>query len=103
MNHKGTLYICIILLLCFVGAVQASENTEAIYDQGVMLFESERYSEALEAFNKLIELDPQNADAWNYRGWSLWRMDRNVEALEACNKALEIDPNHVSAWTNRGV
>jgi Flp pilus assembly protein TadD len=47
----------------------------------------ERDQDALEAFNKSTELDPDNSDAWRAKGLSLGKLRKNEEALIVLNKA----------------
>jgi tetratricopeptide (TPR) repeat protein len=51
-----------------------------------------RYKEALDAFNKAIELDPQNADAWYNKGVVLELMGKTYAAEDSYSKAIKIDP-----------
>jgi tetratricopeptide (TPR) repeat protein len=48
-------------------------------------------------FQKAIELDPGNAEAWLWLGLSLRKENRDVEARQAFAKSLEINPNRVWA------
>ncbi len=71
--------------------------------KGIELGELGRLEEALEAYNKATELDPQLAEAWYNKGVALDELGRLEEALEAYNKATEIDPQLAKAWYNKGV
>ena len=53
-----------------------------------------RDEEALECFNKSLEIEPENAYALSYKGWALHFLERNEEALEYLNKSLEIEPEN---------
>ena len=48
-------------------------------------------------FQKAIELDPGNAEAYLWLGLSLRKENRDVEARQAFAKSLEINPNRVWA------
>ena len=61
------------------------------------------YEEALAAYDRAIELDPDHAVAHLNRGPALARLERYKEALAACDRAIELDPSHAGAHTNRGV
>jgi tetratricopeptide (TPR) repeat protein len=58
--------------------------------------------EALEAYDKAIELDPNYVQAYNNKGAALVGLGRYREALEAYDKAIELDPNNVQAYVNKG-
>jgi Flp pilus assembly protein TadD len=52
----------------------------------------ERNAEALEAFDKSIELNPDVAEVWLGKGMALVRLERNAEARKAFEKAIKIEP-----------
>jgi tetratricopeptide (TPR) repeat protein len=54
---------------------------------------------ALPDFQKAIELDPKNAEAYLFLGIALRDQHKNVEARQAFQKSLELDPNR--AWTKQ--
>ncbi len=56
--------------------------------RGVALGLLGRHQEALESFDKAIELDPNNALAWLNRGAALYALGRHQEALDLLFKAL---------------
>jgi tetratricopeptide (TPR) repeat protein len=60
-----------------------------------------RYDEALKSYDRAIEFDPKNVDAWVYRGTPLEFLGRSEEALKSYDRALELDPKNANAWVNR--
>ena len=60
--------------------------------KGVALRDLGRHEEAIAAFDKAIEIDPQCAKAWNNKGIALDKLAKHEEAKEAFEKALEINP-----------
>jgi tetratricopeptide (TPR) repeat protein len=60
------------------------------------------YNDIIDNCNKALEIDPNNADAWNNKGWAMSLLRRYEEAIECLDKALEIDPNNADAWNNKG-
>jgi len=60
------------------------------------------FKEMLEAFEKRIELDPENADAWYGKGTCLFNLRKYKEALEAFEKRIELDPENADAWYGKG-
>jgi tetratricopeptide (TPR) repeat protein len=50
-------------------------------------------------FQKAIELDPSNAEAYLWLGLSLRKENRDAEARQAFTKSLELNPNRV--WTKQ--
>ncbi len=62
-----------------------------------------RYEEAIEAYDMVLKLNPQDAQAY-YNKWSalhkLWRYE---EAIEAYDMALDLNPQHAIAYNNKGI
>ena len=53
--------------------------------------------QAIADFQRAIELDPKNAEAYLWLGLSLRKENRNAEARQAFAKSLELNPNRI--WT----
>jgi Flp pilus assembly protein TadD len=57
----------------------------------VLLFYSQgKYDEAIQAYNKAIEIDPQDAYAWNNKGVALKSLGHTTESNEAFAKAKDL-------------
>jgi tetratricopeptide (TPR) repeat protein len=83
-------------------AQDATDELNRILKGASDLFDLGRYEEVLEALDKAIELNPNDALAWTNRGKVLRNLGRYNEALEALDKAIELNPNDALAWNNRG-
>ena len=70
--------------------------------QGDVLYNQQRYEEALEAYEQAIRLDPNNAKAYTGKGNVLYNLERYDEALEAYDQAIRLDPNDASAYIGKG-
>ena len=57
--------------------------------------------DALIAYDKALELDPNHVSAWNNKGIVLSRLKRFDEAIVCYDKAIEIDPKYANAWYNK--
>jgi len=67
------------------------------YEQGVQAVNAGQYGRALRLFERTVQGQPNNADAWNYIGYSHRKMKQFKESLAAYTKALAIDPDHRGA------
>lgn len=65
-------------------------------------FYKKEYSEAIKCYDKAIELDPSNFDAWYSKGNVLGELGSYVEAIDCYDKAIEIDPSNAYGWDNKG-
>ena len=58
---------------------------------------------AIEEFNKAIDLNPRNAEAWNGRGVAYRAKGELDRAIEDHSKAIDLNPDFAQAWNNRGI
>jgi tetratricopeptide (TPR) repeat protein len=84
-------------LLCsalFIGqaAAGASSAARSYRDEGARLIESKRYSDAVVALEKAIELSPDYAEAWVDLGNARLALGQHAEAAKAFDGALSLNP-----------
>lgn len=80
----------------------APQNPKGHVILGTVFQRMKRYEEAIEAFNRALELSPNDADALNGRGASLFNGQQKYhEALADFDKAIAIQPNNGMAHLNR--
>lgn len=79
------------------GGGSSGSSRSSDYKQATKAIKKEDYSGAVVLLEKVIEAEPDNADAWNQMGYSLRNLQQFEEALAAYDKALEIDPKHKGA------
>ena len=72
-------------------------------NQGSALYNQSKYDEAIKAFDKAIEIDPQLEQAWYYKGMALKGLGKYEEAIQAYDKVLEINPRYAGAWYHKGM
>ena len=56
------------------------------------------YEEAIDCYNRAIEIDPLNEEAWYAKALSLENLRRYEEALECYNKAIENNQYYEDHW-----
>ena len=82
---------------------EASAQVQALFDEGGKLAEAGKHPEAIEAFQKALALDSQQADILGNMAESYRKLGKLDEALEAYKKAIAINPNDGIFYTNMGV
>ncbi|MDZ8260990.1 tetratricopeptide repeat protein [Nostoc sp. ChiQUE01b] len=94
-------------LAAFDQAIRISPKLyEAWYARGLSLLSQEKYSEALDAFNKAIQASQESkkefAPAWRGRGQALINLNRYKEALESFEKAIALKPEDLLVYIWQG-
>jgi arylsulfatase A-like enzyme len=80
-----------------------SDDLETLNALGIALADGGRPAEALPVFARVLELDPQNAVAYQNTGISLLKLDRVDEARQNLEAALRLGKRHARAWNALGV
>jgi tetratricopeptide (TPR) repeat protein len=61
-----------------------------------------RPNEAIECYDKALEIDPEHIFTWISKGGILISLNKYQKAIECFDKALEIDPEHIQTWVDKG-
>jgi CheY-like chemotaxis protein len=73
------------------------------YHKGVDLYYKHgKFQEALQSFDRVLEIEPDHAGAWNGRGICLKELGRYEEAIQCFNKVIAINPSDEEVYYNRG-
>ena len=74
------------------------ENQNALFLHGLIYFQLEEFQNALNEFNKLLELAPNHSsDAYKFRGDTNLFLEKLDEAIADYERALKLDPNNENA------
>jgi cytochrome c-type biogenesis protein CcmH/NrfG len=79
------------------------QSLQAWVKLGNVTMDAQRYSEAIEAYGKALEIDPNNVNVRVDRGICFRRIGRSDKAVEHFKKGIEINPTHFMAHKNLGV
>jgi len=71
-------------------------------DRGVAKWRLNQTKEAVDDFNKSIQLSPENAAVYNNRGNALMDLGHPDEAVKDFDRAVALSPNYGAAYNNRG-
>ena len=61
--------------------------------KGNALYNQHKYDEAIQAYDKAIEIDPDTCTAWNNKGIAFDDVGKYDEATQAYDKAIKMDLN----------
>jgi predicted TPR repeat methyltransferase len=78
------------------------DNIEALLILADCYTHDERFTEALDAYDKIIVLDSTIAQTHNNRGVILQNFGRHTDALDSFDRAIELESNFSDAHINRG-
>jgi len=84
-------------------AKTASNNANAWITLGNALMDTSRFSEAVDAYQKALVIEPKNVDVRVDMGTCLRGSGKSDKAEQEYRKALQINPNHPNAHRNLGV
>lgn len=73
----------------------ASDNPDMIKGNAAVM--ERRFEDALASFKRVLDSDPENANAWSQSGFSYRKLGQFEKSLQAYQHALEIEPFHLSA------
>lgn len=78
-------------------------NSTAWLELGNMYFDTDKYQDSIQAYNKHLSLVPGNPDVWTDLGIMYRRNGNPTEATASFDKALELNPRHEPARFNKGI
>ena len=93
-----------VLMSMLAAPLVSAYSDDAVnwFKQGSALTASGNYTEAVQAFDHAISLDPAYYEAWNGKADALNRAHRVNDALAASDQVIALNPNYAKGWINRG-
>ncbi|MEA5577859.1 tetratricopeptide repeat-containing serine protease family protein [Anabaena sp. UHCC 0451] len=87
-----------------IKAAEESQKQEPLLYlvSGYLLEKSKQYNEAIENYNKALELDPRTSEVYLLRGGIYEEQKRLDLAITDYTQAININPNFAGAYNNRG-
>lgn len=97
--------VTLALIWAFTAPVCAGANETSIdwFMKGLDLYNQEKFNESLQAYNRALELDPNDFEAWNNKGIDEGLLGRYDDALQSFGNAVALNKSYAEAWYNMGV
>ena len=77
------------------------DDVDALLKLGYCRFHLEDYTESMRVYDKVLDIDVTNADAWNLKSLVFYERKIYGKALDCADKAIDSDPTFGMAWYNR--
>lgn len=104
MTKRALFHISfLILVFLTVGRVQAQYDKQQFFYRGQHLLFEGKYQQAIDNFNKLIQLDPNLHEAYFFRGIGKYNLGDFLGARADFDKALSIHPIFTLAYHYRAI
>src|SRR3989440_3487720 len=101
-KERSERYPDVAAFIAALHMTSVQKSKEQCLDEGNQLYDRAHYQEALQAYERAIQLDPNFAEAHDARGDALSSLERSQEALAAYEQAIQLDPNYAHAYEGEG-
>ena len=78
-------------------------NSDEWYDKGLESIKLGQFEEAINCFDKVLEIDPQKIIAWHDKASALRNLGNYEMEIECYNRILDIDPDNESAKQTKNI
>lgn len=95
-----SLLLLYVVCICFAGA--AVFGIAVSMDRGSVYLARGEYDQAISEFNRTLEMNPIDSEAYKNRGTAYMKKGQYHEAIFDYTKALEIDPKNAEVYNVRG-
>jgi len=82
---------------------ELEQNLLTYFNMGVNLYRQREISKAIQAYQRVIELEPTYFEAYNNMGIIYQDIGDFDKAIEAYHKAIEVNPKYEKAYNNLGI
>jgi len=101
---RSAISLIALVALCSGGTLAQEKTADDWLNIAYGLSANGSYEEAIQAYDKVLEIDPRNDSALINKGHALefWALDLYNEALVITTEILEENPNDPLAWQGKG-
>jgi tetratricopeptide (TPR) repeat protein len=82
--------------------IEIKQDPEIYMEMGKVYYKLKKENQAILAWKKVLELDPDNANAHFNLGTTYYRLGKMKTATDEFNEAIRKDPKHAKAYANLG-
>lgn len=83
--------------------IAGGPSVDKIAEEALSLTRTGNYEEARKRWEKVVILEPRNAEAYNNLGFVLKKLDQKEAAFEQYRKSLSLDPQCAECLNNLGI
>ena len=93
--------VTVALIWAFMMPACAGANETSVdwFMKGFDLYNQEKFNDSLEAYNRALELDQNDFEAWNNKGIDEGLLGRYDEALKSFEMAVALNDSYAEAWS----
>ena len=77
-------------------------SVETLLKLGYAKFHLNEHADALRVYDRILDIDVANAEAWNLKSLVHYEQRNYAKALDCAEKSIESDRNYGMAWYNKG-
>ncbi|MDH3693642.1 MAG: tetratricopeptide repeat protein [Gammaproteobacteria bacterium] len=81
----------------------ADLQTTELMQEGIKAMQGRQYTEALEAFNQVVDLSPDYAEGWNKRATLYYLIGDYANSAKDVKQTLVLEPRHFGALSGLGL
>lgn len=81
----------------------ADQQTTELMQGGIKAMQSRQYTEALEAFDQVVDLSPDYAEGWNKRATLYFLIGDYANSAKDVKQTLILEPRHFGALSGLGL
>ena len=90
------------LLTIFIDVIVKGMTVRSSFRKGNELLRQQSFTEAVDRYNQLLNIDSNYYQAWTNRGYALAGLKQYEQMRESCSAATIIEPTAVYAWNCQG-
>ena len=104
MNETAIFVISLIILIPYsIAFAEEQSSISELGNQAMKAIQNADFEKAIETFDKILEIDPQNIAALHNKATALLHLEKYDQSIEIYDKILQINPGSKDALVNRNV